>query len=321
MTLREAASAYVGHKRAEGRQFLSGERTMAQFCRFLGNCDIHAVSADNIALFLNRPSKAPATRVDLFNTIRCFIDFWADRGRVPQLSLQRPPRAATRSPPYIYSVTQVRALLRAASCTAGKPTEKLSGPTFRTILATLYATGASFGEVVTLKNGGVDLRRGRLTFDVGPTRRTRTIPICADLRSELRNYRRNAKPTGDADAQFFRAKNGLPLTKHCIYERFVLLQALVSIPRRSNGCFPRLFDLRHTFAVHRITHWIRQGADLNVMLPALSTYMGYSTLTRAEQFLSYAPARFEADLSKLSSGKMLRHWRDNPRLMFLLASI
>ncbi len=33
---------------------------------------------------------------------------------------------------------------------------------------------------------------------------------------------------------------------------------------------PRLHDLRHTFAVHRLTAWIKRGADLNRMIPALS---------------------------------------------------
>lgn len=37
---------------------------------------------------------------------------------------------------------------------------------------------------------------------------------------------------------------------------------------------PRMHDLRHTFAVHRLTAWIKRGADLNRMVPALSAYMG-----------------------------------------------
>ena len=54
------------------------------------------------------------------------------------------------------------------------------------------------------------------------------------------------------------------------------LEALRSSPSRTahvvrrccNG--PRLHDLRHTFAVHRLEDWYRQGADLGAKLPVLS---------------------------------------------------
>jgi integrase/recombinase XerD len=42
----------------------------------------------------------------------------------------------------------------------------------------------------------------------------------------------------------------------------------------SARCQPRLHDLRHTFSVRRLTAWIKRGADLNRMLPALSAYTG-----------------------------------------------
>jgi integrase/recombinase XerD len=38
---------------------------------------------------------------------------------------------------------------------------------------------------------------------------------------------------------------------------------------------PRPYDLRHAFAVHRLSRWYRQGVDLHSRLPWLSTYMGH----------------------------------------------
>ena len=38
----------------------------------------------------------------------------------------------------------------------------------------------------------------------------------------------------------------------------------------------RFHDLRHTFATHRLYHWMRDGKDLNAMLPYLSAYMGHA---------------------------------------------
>ena len=43
------------------------------------------------------------------------------------------------------------------------------------------------------------------------------------------------------------------------------------IPHGGRGQGPRLHDLRHTFAVHRLAQWYRDGADLQAKLPVLAT--------------------------------------------------
>ncbi len=84
---------------------------------------------------------------------------------------------------------------------------------------------------------------------------------------------------------------------------------------------PQMRDLRSTFAVHRIAAWIKEGADLNRMLPALSAYMGLSGVTAIERYLSLTPERFKKELNKLSPQKGRRHWRDDPALMKFLAEL
>ncbi|MCP5521858.1 MAG: hypothetical protein H7A46_09965 [Verrucomicrobiales bacterium] len=54
-------------------------------------------------------------------------------------------------------------------------------------------------------------------------------------------------------------------------------------PKGQTG--PRLHDMRHSFAVHRLLAWYRQGANLAAKLPLLSTYLGHSTLTGTEVYL------------------------------------
>ena len=72
--------------------------------------------------------------------------------------------------------------------------------------------------------------------------------------------------------------------------------------RREDGASyqPRLHDLRHTFAVHRLTQWYRQGADVQKLLPRLSVYLGHGSLAATQAYLSMTPellqqasARFE----------------------------
>lgn len=47
--------------------------------------------------------------------------------------------------------------------------------------------------------------------------------------------------------------------------------------------------LRHSFAVHRLTAWYRQGADVQRMLPLLSTYLGHASVAGTQAYLSMTP--------------------------------
>jgi integrase len=52
---------------------------------------------------------------------------------------------------------------------------------------------------------------------------------------------------------------------------------------------PRIHDLRHTFAVHRLTTWYREGADVQNLLPMLSVYLGHVTLAYTSVYLTMTP--------------------------------
>ena len=42
------------------------------------------------------------------------------------------------------------------------------------------------------------------------------------------------------------------------------------------GPKPRVYDFRHTFATECICRWMREGRDIDAMLPFLSAYMGHA---------------------------------------------
>jgi len=52
---------------------------------------------------------------------------------------------------------------------------------------------------------------------------------------------------------------------------------------------PRPYDTRHTFAVHRLTRWYREGVDLHARLVWLSAYMGHLNLAGTEIYLTATP--------------------------------
>jgi len=74
---------------------------------------------------------------------------------------------------------------------------------------------------------------------------------------------------------------------------------------------PRLHDLRHSFAVHRLLAWYRDGGDVQARLPLLSTYLGHVCLISTQVYLNItakllqeAASRFHAPALPGASGEL-----------------
>lgn len=63
---------------------------------------------------------------------------------------------------------------------------------------------------------------------------------------------------------------------------------------QKNRLGPRIHDLRHTFAVHRLLAWYRDGADVNARLPWLATYMGHVDIASTHVYLHPTAELLEA---------------------------
>jgi integrase len=66
---------------------------------------------------------------------------------------------------------------------------------------------------------------------------------------------------------------------------FRIILAEAHIPYLGAGKGPRIHDLRHSYAVHRMMLWYEQGADLGAQLPILATYMGHVGLSSSQYYL------------------------------------
>ena len=86
--------------------------------------------------------------------------------------------------------------------------------------------------------------------------------------------------------------------------------------RTPEGRWPRLHDLRHTFAVHALARWYRTGADVHAKLPLLATYMGHVSIVSTAYYLPFveplrtlATARFAQHCGALVEAPVTRPGR------------
>jgi len=236
-----------------------------------------------------------------------------------------PPRRAPAQTfvPYVYPRPELRRLLVATGSTQRDLNCIIDARTFQTLLLFLYGTGAMLGEAVQLQRGDVDFRRRRITLSGCKTRCARELPIGSDLYYILLKYHRTHHQKGTMrDSPFFLTKDGSQIKEGTANKTFRRVREKAGVVRHDGARYqPRMHDLRHTFAVHRLTAWFKHGADMGRMIPALSAYLGQHDLGAAERYLRLTPERFRAQLDKLSPRRAKKKWRDDPRLMRFLDSL
>jgi integrase/recombinase XerD len=236
---------------------------------------------------VGRPGRKLISMADELCVVREFYRFLRRSGR--RIAPDPPwPRVSWSSDfvPYILSLDEVRTLIRLT----GKLRGAFRRTTYRTLLLVLYCTGLRFGEALRLRLRDVDLPRA--TFFITASKgRSRWVPFHRSLCRHLGQYltaRKAFAPAGPDDRLFVGAnRTRLPVsTAGGTICRLVRLAGLKPPSGRSG---PRPYDLRHAFAVHRLTRWYRAGVDLQARLPWLSAFMGHDDLLGTEVYLNATP--------------------------------
>jgi integrase len=164
------------------------------------------------------------------------------------------------------------------------------GAMYRILLLVLYCTGVRFGEAVRLKIRDVDVRR-RALWVADSKGRSRWVPFHSSLARELARYlaARRAYAAAGPDDALFVGINGQPLRRKTASQLVAVLlrRAHLKPPRGRVG--PRPYDIRHTFAVHRLSRWYQAGVDVRRRLPWLSAYMGHDDILGTESYLTATP--------------------------------
>jgi integrase len=294
MTLREAIDQYIAWRRAHGAIFKSTSNLLKRFVRSVGEpTDCASVTAAQVVSFLAGAGPLTRNRENKYGALAGFYRYAISRGLVTRSPLpDNEPKPPASAPPHIYSRDELHRLLGAIENSQG-PAAYLEAETLRTLLLVLYGTGLRVGEARRLTLEDVDLQEALLTIRATKFFKSRLVPIGPDLLHVLKTYAasRAKRPLPQGrNSCFLSNRNGTPLAKTTVNTAFLRLRGAAGIcgpggERQS----PRLHDLRHSFAVHRLTEWYRQGADVQRLLPVLSTYLGHTDLAGTQVYLSMTP--------------------------------
>jgi len=310
--LKNDAEKFVMFKRAMGFRYQRGAYEIDRFLRFLEeqwrNVDDIPL-ADAISDWCGRlPSRKAISVGCEFGIIRQFC--LHRRRRDPTCYVPEQAFAPVKESaflPYIFSHEEVLRILATASTLKG---HFIWASMMRRLILLLYCTGIRLGEAGRLKMEDVDLDRGKLLIR-DSKRRTRFVPIREDLIAELQLYLYDRQmlllDIGRVDhGTFFIRQKGGALSTHGASVAIREILRSIGIKPANGRTGARPYELRHTFAVHRLTAWAKDGSDIHAKLPFLSAYLGHQNILGTEVYLKATP-----QLLELASIRFEQHLRDS----------
>ena len=296
MTLRDSIDQYITWRRTHGAEFRAQTYLLKLFLKSVdGTVECDTITAAQVASFLAGTGPLTPYRAKKYSTLAGFYRYAISRGFASCLPLPAPedePKPPPAAPRYVYSHDELRRLFGTIDVSRSRAF-KLDAHTFRTLLLLLYGTGLRLKEAMKLTLADVDLSSALLTVRTSKFYKSRLVPVGPQLVDALRAYavRRAERPAPEGrDSSFLANQNGTPLAKRTVQGAFTDLLCAAGV-HGADGArqSPCLHSLRHSFAVHRLTAWYRQGADVQRLLPVLSTYLGHASVAGTQVYLSMTP--------------------------------
>jgi integrase len=164
----------------------------------------------------------------------------------------------------------------------------------------IAAAGLRVSEAVHLLEADVELKSGLLTVRQTKFAKSRQLPLHPSTVEALCRYRnkRAQHVTVTTEMPFFVSSKGKGLGLRQVARVFASLRQQLGWASRGGHDQPRIQDLRHTFAVRRVTLWEANGVDIDQAMLALSTYMGHAKISNTYWYLTAVPELMAAAAGK-----------------------
>ena len=196
--------------------------------------------------------------------------------------------------PHIFTVTEIAAFFYGADHFIphkDAPARHLVVPVFYRLL---YCCGLRPAEARLLRNENVDLVRGVLYIEESKGHKDRIVVLSESMLALCVTYDQRADTIYPDRKYFFQSPSargdGMYSMEWMIptFRRFLHSAGIFGYA----GVTPRTYDLRHSFATHRLYQWIKEGKDVNACLAYLSEYMGHANLSDTAYYIHLLPTLY-----------------------------
>lgn len=297
MRLDYAIEKYIGYRRNSGEKFESELRLFNVISKNLGRGIILSDISrqDCINLLYGKAVKNGRLSAYWFNLYAALNGLfkWAlvrnyiDINPLPPDKPKRPQSFI----PYIYNREELKLLFMNAM-TYRKWFAKNHPEAIQGIIMLTYLLGLRPGETLKIEMSDVHLANDNYIL-IKDTKfyKSRIVPFNDNVAEYLKNFLewRTAKRLPlESNAKLFLDQFGNPYSSSAMQRMFTMIREQSGIYRYDGARYqPRLEDLRHSFATHRIVSWYREGKNVQDLLPVLSTYLGHDSINSTAVYISF----------------------------------
>jgi site-specific recombinase XerD len=310
MNLQRLIEQYISFQRSLGSSFITDAGILRAFGRTRGpRASVASVRVRHVDAFLGTARPVTRNWFTKLSCLRSFFKYAMSRGYITTAPLPTiMPKWPSPFVPYIYTREELHRLLQVID---SQPQGRsiLEPATIRAMILAYYGAGLRRREATNLTRADVDLNRSILTIRNTKFGKTRLVPVGPQLSRVLAQYDRTRLRGQPADAPFFTTTAGGHVKPDTLQHAFRILCDRAGIRRIDARQQPRIHDLRHAFAVHRLTSWYQQGADVQRLLHHLSVYLGHVHWRHTQVYLSMTPELLREASQRFEryAGKERRH--------------
>lgn len=287
--LSTAVQDYLTVRRALGHKLKGAEHLLGQFLDYYERSGASLVTTELAVAWATLPKDAsPAWWAQRLSVVRRFAS-WLQTlepdTEVPPKDIL--PAGRRRAIPYLYTEAEIQRIITAA----GALRAPLCQETYTALIGLVATTGVRVGEAIGLDRDDVELASGVVRVRQSKFGKSRELVLHPSSVAALRHYAaaRDRLCPAPTTTAFFISLRGTRLIYETVWHTFSGLTRAAGLRPRSERCRPTIHALRHSFAVRAVLDWHTRGADVQALLPVLSTWMGHTDPASTYWYLTAAP--------------------------------
>ncbi|KNY30609.1 tyrosine-type recombinase/integrase [Pseudobacteroides cellulosolvens] len=256
---------------------------------------------DTVNTFLSRYATTPGSLYNIAAALREFSRYLIGLGYtsayvIPQGKVSLP----TPVQPYLFTDGEIEAFF--IECDSLQydchvPKRHIVLPAMYRLL---YCCGLRCKEARTLKTENVHLAENYIDILQSKGPKSRRLFISQELSDYLLIYDATMNHLFPDRTFFFPSREDTPYGANTFQKNFLKIWYTAFPKKKCDGVSVRAYDFRHHFAYANMNRWLREGRDINVMIPYLMKYMGHQDIENTLYYFHLVPDIYDAIVKKSS---------------------
>lgn len=284
--------ALIRQKRALGYTYNHSEYLLSAFDKFfIDNFPDETTLNQTVALKWSelKEGEHSAAQLNRISVVRELARYMNSVGIAAYIVPPSFHRKRQRYVPHIYTQEELKAIFQAADNYPQRRRGSVMHLIVPVLFRLMYCCGLRPIEGLRLRVEDIDLNTGCVKILESKGHKDRIVVMTDDMLALTRRYNDAVEQILPSRTYFFHSRRGDGL--YCREWSAKIFRDLLSAAglSQTNGPKLREYDLRHTFATHRLYLWLHEGADINACFPYLSEYMGHTLLSKTAYYIHLVP--------------------------------